>query len=368
MPERWLSFHEVATAIFEENRAATKEQLAELLARRFGLTLDRSVFVADDFAVRFAHASGDAFANTVVSLAQIKKYDDRPLLVCVRRPGSVETLLANATLITKVTHTSQRLTVARIRGSILGTDILRELDGIANTPTNFEALFARHLGLPWEDNLERIVEASTGILPRGEKHAPTDEEQTRILRSVREAGEVVTAEDMDDVARRLYATVAEQQQAILRAAAGGNANLRGNAIEQLITGAGNRHALGDQVFALARGGRLIVDIKSKLRGRASSPKLYNVDKLLRDLADGQTVIAVLFVGLDLAGQRVTPRLVNVFDEVLLGATRVQHHWAGRGSRGVTQLANCPESIFEAGFQPHLDVDAAERFVRGLIAR
>jgi hypothetical protein len=110
-----------------------------------------------------------------------------------------------------------------------------------------------------------------------------------------------------------------------------------------------------------------VDIKSKLRGRASAPKLYNIDKLLRELADGQTVFAALFVGVDLGGQRVTPRLVNVFDEVLLGATRVQHHWAGRGSRGVTQLGNCPEVIFEADFQARLDVEAAERFVRGLIA-
>jgi hypothetical protein len=368
MPERWLTFPEIAAAIFEENRTATKEQFAELVARRLDLTRDRSVFVADDLAVRFAYASRQAFSNTVVSFANIKKYDERPFLVCVLRPDGVETLLANASLIAKVTHSSQTLTVTNIRGSILGTDILRELNGLANAPPNFEALFARHLGLPWEDNLERLVEATTGILPRGEKYAPTNEEQARILGSVREAGRVVTGGELEDAARRLYATVEEQQQAILRAAVAGNGNLRGNAIEQLITGAGNRHDLGDQIFALARGGRLIGDVKSKLRGRASSPKLYNVDKMLRALADGQTVFAALFVGVDLLGQRVTARLVNVFDEALLGATGVQHHWAGRGSRGVTQLGNCPERIFEADFQPHVDVEAAERFVRGLIAR
>jgi hypothetical protein len=109
-----------------------------------------------------------------------------------------------------------------------------------------------------------------------------------------------------------------------------------------------------------------VDIKSKLRGRASSPKLYNIDKLLRALADGQTVFAALFVGVDLVEQRVAARLVNVFDDALLGATRVQHHWAGRGSRGVTQLSNCPERIFEADFRAHVDVAAAEQFVRELI--
>jgi hypothetical protein len=120
-------------------------------------------------------------------------------------------------------------------------------------------------------------------------------------------------------------------------------------------GAGNRHALGDLIFPLPRGRRLIVDIKSKLRGRPSSPKLYNIDRMLRALADGQTVFAALFVGMDLMGQRVTARLVNVFDEALLGATVVQHHWAGRRSRGVTQLRNCPERIFEADFQAHVDV-------------
>jgi hypothetical protein len=120
MPERWLTLHEIATAIFEENRTATKEQFVELVARRLDLVRDRSVFVADDLAVRFAYASHKAFSNTVVSLANIKKYDERPFLVCVLRPDGVETLLANASLIARVAHSSQKLTVKNIRGSILG--------------------------------------------------------------------------------------------------------------------------------------------------------------------------------------------------------------------------------------------------------
>lgn len=365
---RWLTFHDAARATFEENPAATKEHFARSIARRFDMKLDRSVFDAGDFAVRFAHASVDRFAGNVVSFAQIRKYDERPFLVCVLRPHRVETLLANSTFIAKVSHSSQALSLTKIRGTIVGSNILRELDGIENAPPNFEVLFARHEELAWEDNLERIVECTTGILPRGEKYSPTMDERERILGSIQEASAVLTAGEIDDVAVRLYAVVDERREDILRAAAQNNVNLRGNAIEQIITGGANTHGLGDQTFYLPRGTRVFVDIKSKLRGRLSNPKLYNIDKLLRALADGRTVMVVLFVEVDLEARHVAARLVNVLDEVVRTATRVQPHWAGRGSRGVTQMVGGTEAIFAPDFEAHIDVEAARRFVQDLMNR
>ena len=154
---------------------------------------------------------------------------------------------------------------------------------------------------------------------------------------------------------------------ILEAAAVENVNLRGNRIERLVSGGANKHDLGDLRRALDNG-ELGIDIKTKLSDRASAPKAYNIDKMLAFLAEVGSVFAFLVIGVDVHAKTVVARLLPVLDEVLLTATGIQHHWAGRGSRGVTQLSGQFGRVLDSGYEPSIDTAKAQNFLRDLLNR
>ena len=87
-------------------------------------------------------------------------------------PGGAELLLANSTMLRKVSHGSRDLSVGHVRGSFNGTDIVRELDGLANGPANFDELFALHAAFAWEENVERLGDATNAIVPRDDRFQP----------------------------------------------------------------------------------------------------------------------------------------------------------------------------------------------------
>src|SRR3954452_3971116 len=82
-----------------EHPDAQKDEIAAAAAERFVLKLARKIYVGRDFAIRFSHASGALFSNVVLSLSALRPFDDRPFVVCVVRPSTVEFLLANTTLL-----------------------------------------------------------------------------------------------------------------------------------------------------------------------------------------------------------------------------------------------------------------------------
>jgi hypothetical protein len=303
----------------------------------------------------------------VVSLATLQEFDDRPFLVSVLKPSGVQTFLANATLIRKVSHSSQKLAVDKIRGTILGHDIVRELDGVKNDPSNFAALFETHQGFTWRENLARIVEATTSISPTGLRFDPNPEELVRIRTSssvsfgAEREGKIAMAE------RQLLAELRKHKRKILELAEIDNVNLRGNRIEQLLTGAGNFHLLGDQIIETVDSVRIVVDLKTKLLGLSSSPKLYNIDKMLNALATEPTVFCLFFIGIDGQNGIVVGRLVDILDSQLIDGTRIQFHWAGRNSRGVTQLSMDTTNLFDKNFQRTIDVKKASAFIERLLS-
>lgn len=364
--DRWLTVHDVAQEFAMKDAGIKKEELAQRVSDRFALSADRSVFYADDMAVRFSHASGQTFSNCVVSLSVIRKYDDRPFLVCILRPSGIETLIANSTFISKVSHSSQQLSLTKLRGTILGHDILREFDDLSNTPHNFAELYARHREFTWDENFHRIVERTTAITPTGKKYMPSDQDRDRILKSVNNAALASQEGYTHGIERELQDLLDNRKDRILQAASRDNVNIRGNAIEQIMTEESNLHRCEDLLFSAQGDLRVLVDIKSKLLHRASSPKMYNIDKLLQELADGRTLMAFFFIGIDLPQATVTCRLVNVFDRTILAATRVQFHWAGRNSRGVTQLTGSIRETFDPGFRETIDAEAAGDFINGLL--
>src|SRR5262249_1024044 len=134
-----------------------------------------------------------------------------------------------------------------------------------------------------------------------------------------------------------------------------NVNIRGNQIEQIITNAGNFHRAEDISEALASGTTVKVDVKTKLIGLGSSPKAYNIDKFLTQLANGNTVFSFLFLGINLSAGTIATKLISFLDNSIVNATRIQFHWAGRNSRGVTQLTGDFNSVFSAAYSENVDV-------------
>src|SRR5439155_9225482 len=117
--------------------------------------------------------------------------------------------------------------------------------------------------------------------------------------------------------RQLLAELSKHQREILELAEIDNVNLRGNRIEQLLTGAGNFHLLGDQIIETVNNGRIVVDLKTKLLGLSSNPKLYNIDKMLNALATEPTVFCLFFIGVDVRRAIVFGRLVDILDSQLI---------------------------------------------------
>ena len=363
--KRWLTFHRSAVELHGQNPNIDKESFAATLAGTFGLAKARSVFHATDFAVRFSYSSDSGFSNCVVSLATLKQFDENPFLVCLLKPSGVSTFLANSSLIKKISHSSQKLTVDNIKGTILGHDINRELEHISNIPENFENLYELSTNYTWQENLERIVAATSSISATGKRFEPNASEIQYLLQAPLRSQELEQSGILRDTELTLQKTLAEKSNLVLEAAEIDNVNLRGNAIEQILTGAGNFHRLEDSVFDVAGKGRLLVDLKTKILELASNPKLYNVDKTLQRLADGVSVLSVFMIGIDRPNRRVVGRLVDILDASLIGSTRVQFHWAGRNSRGVTQLSDC-QQFFGANFKRQIDVKKAQEFLNKLL--
>jgi hypothetical protein len=349
-----------------EHPGCTKDALAKATAERFGLVRDRSVFVGPDYAIRFSTANRKSVSNTVVGLEKIQKYDDLPFIACIVQSHGIQLLLANATFLKKVSHSSQKLGIDNIRGSINAGDILRDYLGIQNTPENFDALFDTHREFTWAENLERIVERTNAIAATGIRFEPNAEERRTILDSATLAHKVVGSPAYLQLECELSQAVNSRLAAILQAAQSDNINERGNRIEQIITEAENVHTLHDLTRKLASGPEIRIDIKTKLFGLASNPKAYNIDKVLRVLAAGNLLLCFFFVGIDRDRRQVSTRLVSVLDRPILRATRIQFHWAGRNSRGVTQLTGDLSSIFNATYRGLVDVAEAEAFLESLI--
>lgn len=345
---------------------ASKQEIAAATAREFALAKQRSVYTCAQFSLRFSAASGPTFSNVVLSLSALKAVDHLPLIVVVVRSPECEFLLANSTFLKKISHSSHQLRVDNVRGSFLGHDIMRVYEGIPNRPENFESLFARHQAFTWDKNLERLVESTNQIVGTGRRFAPTPEQRETILRSPSLAASLLANAAYERLKQELAAIVAERTAQILQFAGIDNVNQRGNLIERSITGGINEHKLGDMVRHLAGLACIELEIKTKLLDRASSPKAYNIDKALEALARGDTVIAFCFVGVNVAADRVTASTVSIFDQVVLAATRVQFHWAGRNSRGVTQLTGEFPRVFAPEYQERIDVAAAQRFLEDLL--
>lgn len=335
-----------------------KTALAALVSERFNCVKDRSVYYAYGFAIRFCKADTVTFSNTVLSLSALQKYDDKPFIVCISAPARNYLLLANSTFLAKISHSSKELRVDNIKGSFNGSDIIRQVDGIANAPENFDILFAMHQNITFEENLARLVEATNGIVPTGKRFDVTvNNHLENILNAPNRAIAFAVSADYADLLSDLNARTNRFQNEILVAACIENVNLRGRIIEYIIAGEDvqMRENLIEALVNHAEFPRLITrdglgdyakhypnyytetDIKTKIMVLDSAPKGYNLDKMLEFLAEDNTVFMIYLVGIDYESKTIKTKLISMFQETLVTNTVIQGHWAGRNSRGVSQF-------------------------------
>lgn len=367
-----------------------KTHYMDAIQKVFNLTKDRSVYSCEDFAVRFCTSKTQSFSNTVLSLSALEKYDSKPFIVVLCTPDTTLYYLANSTFLKKISHSSKELRMDNIKGSFNGSDIMKDYDGIANEPRNFEKLFAIHEAFTWEENLERLVEATNGIVPHKTKFIPVTEQQRNNLSNApTRAANFIRSAYYCDLENDLNSRTNRARDAIVVASLIENVNLRGRIIEELIT-TNDPQVIHSIRKALADNQRVSLktdqglgdysksyeeyhtetDIKTKVLFLQSSPKAYNIDKMLDFLATDDSVYMFFLVGID-QDNRIKTRLVSVFDETLLESTHFQHHWAGRNSRGVAQFnGHVLDEILDSDrdYVPSINIAHATDFINNLLIK
>jgi hypothetical protein len=214
-----------------------KTSLIKKVLERFNLTQDRKIYYCDYYALRFSYSSKNSsnFSNTVISLSSLQKYDEIPFIVCLVTPKKNYLFLANTTLLKKVSHSSQELRVDNIKGSINGSDILKELEGIKNCPDNFDSLFDIHSEFGFSENLPRLVESTNNIVPKGHRFCITEKEIKIIQEAPTRAMSFVNSDDFILLKTKLDSRVEKYYNEILIASYIENTNIRGRIIEYLVS-------------------------------------------------------------------------------------------------------------------------------------
>lgn len=357
-----------------------KARLARIVTDSFQLTNDRSVYYGDDFALRFSSSASRNFANTVLSLSSLRKYDDRPFIVCLVTPTKNYCLIANTTFLKKISHSSQEFRENNIRGSFNGSDIAKDFEGISNTAENVARLYEIHAAIGFNGNLARLVEATNNISPSGVKFEVGARALSAILKAPQRAIRFVNSDDCAALKAELDAQVSRFRNEILLAARIDNVNVRGRIIEYLIAGE-DESSREELISALKAGNRGIpqfktdntlgdferrfdefdtaTDVKTKIMILSSNPKAYNLDKMLAFCAADRSVFMFYFVGVD-PGKIVNTVLVSMFQRKLLRSTILLRHWSGRNSRGVSQFEG--KTINDLIFTPDSAIDEGESMV------
>ena len=365
-----------------------KSKVKKAIQDKFSLTLDRSVFYCKYFAVRISYTKTTSFSNTVLSLSNLQKYDHIPFfVVLVSGINTNKVFLANTTFLSKISHSSQQLSMTNIKGSFNGSDIIRSYQNLENTAKNFERLFAFHQGFTWDDNLQRLVEATSDIVPTGRKYEITDEIRNSIYKSIERAQKFIDSDNFYVLNNDLDARIKKCSDSILVASRIENVNIRGRLIEALVTSNDEgrkvlmqrlakeesnlpiydtKNGLGDYHINFSNGDTY-TDIKTKVVYLGSNPKAFNIDKFLESMAEDNTIFFIYLIGIDDTDIMNTV-LCSVYHDELTETTVKQFHWAGRNSRGVTQfLGETLDKILrKKDFINQITTSKARAFIDNLI--
>lgn len=380
------------TFITKEAPKYNKDVVEAATIKKFHFTKDRKVYHNQYFAVRFSYSksASDSFSNTILSLSALEKYDKIPFfVVLVRQSADNLIFLANTTFLKKISHSSQELSMTNIKGSFNGSDIIKVYNDITNSPENFDFLFAIHTGLEWEDNLMRLVDATSKIKGTSLKYTPSVEEEQNIFNSILRAKNFIVSPNYNVLFEDLNHRCQKCRNEILVASHIENTNIRGRLIESLITSSDEerqiliqqlkdlenalpsydtKNGLGDYHVEY-KDSDTYTDIKTKIIYLNSNPKAYNIDKFLMQMSDSKSVFLFFFIGID-ENNIFNTVLCSVYHTHLIENTIPQFHWAGRNTRGVAQFnGSAIDDMLKAQeFVNIIDEEKASTFIKKLLER
>lgn len=385
--------HDFVRLIENNKDVNTKEQIIQTICKNFAMVKDgRAIYHTDFFAVVFCYSKNNSFSNVVLSLSKLEKYDHIPcFVVLVKKDLDNVIYLMNTTFLDKISHSSQDLRVDNIRGSILGSNIRKQLEEInkSNKPEDFEELFSYHQGFTWQENIERLVERTNNIKSNKVPLVLDESEKKNLFNAPSRAAKFIKSEDYTILLQDLRKRCEEVADVILAVAHIDNVNIRGRFIEALITSSNEErdrllknirdieyllptynttNDLGDYIRRFDNSDSY-TDIKTKILYLNSNPKAYNIDKFLKCMAKDNTIFMFFFVGIDETGI-VNTILASVFHNKLQKNTLLQHHWAGRGSRGTAQFNGkiINELLQENEFVNNIDENESTQFLEKLLKR
>ena len=353
----WDLINDLSKTVSGYDGINNKDKLIAILEKKYFLEKKRKIYFNEYFSLRFSQAKSLSFGNTVLSLSVLAEYDNNPFIVCVVCPDKNYLLLGNTTFIKKISHSSHNLSINNIKGSFNGSDIIRIYNSIKNIPTNFQKLFEIHQTFSFEYNLQRLVNETMHIVPIKQKYLIIDKGMEMIKNSSQRALSFINSKEYKVLKEELDAKVTINSRFIYLASLISNVNIRGRLIEYLITGEDEeilkkiKTSLVDGQVSLPEFktkddlgdyNRIFddyyteIDIKTKLSFLNSNPKAYNIDKMLEFLTIEKSVFLFYFIDISM-DSKLDTYLISMFDERIINNIRIQYHWAGRSSRGVTQI-------------------------------
>ena len=366
----------------------SKDLLIKKVVEKFLLIQDRKVFYCNNFSIRFSYSGNGSFSNTILSLSNLKKYDNLPFIVCLITNERNFLYLANSTFLKKISHSSKELRCDNIRWSFNGSDILKEYVWYRNEPSNFQFLFEIHKEIWFDENLPRLVETTNNIAPIGKKFEVNEVNKNIILDSPNRALEFVQSNNYKELKKELDEKVEKYKNEILIAAFIDNVNIRWRIIEYLIAWEDERlknelvNALRNRNISIPKVDThnwlwdyqkefdlflTEIDIKTKVMVLKSNPKAYNIDKFLQFMANDKGVFMFYFIGV-VPNRILNTSLVSVFQGDLLKWTLLQDHWASRNSRWVAQFNWWAIEKLLVSENNDINIDESVLFLNNLISR
>lgn len=368
------------------NVSATKESIAKSVVSEYGLEKDGSIYHTENFAITFSKLkkNGD-FSGTVAALSKIKKYDDRPIIVCAtnEEENYHKLFMANTTMIDKVSHSSKELTDNKIRGSINGSNIIRDVsiedkkgETIENNSKNFSSLFNIHQEYGFEGNIGRIVDRTHLIESRVKRFEVDEYSRETIMNTSEKMIKFVNSKEFNDISEMLTNRVDKNKEDIINVSKE-NPNssvIRGNMIERLVISKEEaeewdiaENGLGDFNVEM-NGQNVVIDIKSKLMDRGSNPKGFNIDKYLEFTSKENNHYLTFLVGVDTVNNEVTSKLVPVIDKEMLKGNSNSHQLSGLESRGTISYRGTQihKILTDESYKINIDKKEADRFLEDLI--
>ena len=140
------------------------------------------------------------------------------------------------------------------------------------------------------------------------------------------------------------------------------------AVEMEIPLYNTKNELGDYNRSFGNG-NTYTDIKTKVVYLDSAPKAYNVDKFLAKMAEENSSFFFFFIGIDERGICST-KLCSVYHKEIIEGSIVQHHWAGRSTRGVVQFEGKTINAILSNkeFQNNIDHKVAQEYLDMLLSK